>query len=360
MFECKIVGFRNRLQRYYKKMRNTNYSVKKLQSYFILLAMLLFVTVANAKVYNYVGAYANIGEWTMLTSQAQVGHSLGVAGGIGGMYELQVGPQYGQTRFLFNMGVGALGGMTGFMQSTNHTMALTEQTDLDGEKFDYVYELNNRKDQCRNIALQVPVMLGVQHNRFYMLAGVKLMANMWTQTYSTANLNTYGRYAGHDDFRNMPEYQFFDNLKINGGVETKLNMNLDVSFEIGARLRVMANAAGYDVPKDKVEYRLAAFVDYGLMDLHIKDNQSALIAPAAYNNGDTYPVYNTTSMVDNLVMNDVMSTEGFASSVNNLMIGLKFTILFQMPEPGECLLCRDAYLGTRKSGRSRAGVKFEE
>ena len=340
-------------------MKQTNYSVKKHQSYLILLLALLLSASLNAKVTNYIGAYANLGEWSLLPAKSDYTTSFGVAGGLGFQYELQAGPKYGHTHFLLDLGVGAWGGMTSFIQSSNQDITLENQTDLDGETFNYVFELRDRQDEYHNIGLQVPVMVGVQHRKFYMLAGVKIGANVWTKTRSTANLTTYGVYEGLDPFRNMPEYQFFNDRKLSGGVKTNLNFDVDLSFEIGGKIGQVFDAVGYDVPKNKVEYRLAAFVDYGLMDLHKAGTEQALIAPTGYNTGETYPVYNTTSMVDNLVMNDIMSTEGFAASVNNLMIGLKFTILFQMPEAGQCIICRDAYRSSARTGR-RGGVKYEE
>ena len=128
-----------------------------------------------------------------------------------------------------------------------------------------------------------------------------------------------------------------------------------MSFEIGGRLGVINSAVGYDVPKRKIEYRLAGFVDYGLLDIHKADTKDGFTAPSSYNAREAY---NKTTMVDNLQVNDLMSTTDFASKVNNLMIGLKFTILFQLPEPGECVICRDAY---RSTVRSRGGrLKYEE
>ena len=63
-------------------------------------------------------------------------------------------------------------------------------------------------------------------------------------------------------------------------------------------------------------------------------------------------------MINNLKVNEVMSTTGFASKVNNLMVGIKFTVLFQIPGTKQCVLCQDAY---RSSYRYRGGgVKFEE
>ena len=331
---------------------------------------------------NYIGASANVGEWTLLTSGSKYTGSLGAAGGVGFVYELRAGETYSPTRFLFDVGVGAWGGMTSFMQSADMTATLKNQTDLAGDKFDYVYALKGRRDRYINVAAQIPLMVGVQHKRFYMLVGAKLNANVWTQMQATATLNTYGDYSrqGLDPFRNMPEYQFFENKSVKSSVKTSLNLDVNLSMEIGGRIGgIVTDAVGFDVPKDRVEFRLAVFADYGLFDLHKKGSSLALglkgsggsvkpfVDPTTgtpniqYNEGPTAPVYKTTTMIDNLVMNDIMSTEGFADKVNNLMVGLKFTVLFRMPEPGQCVICRDAYGSSVRSGSvSRRGMKYEE
>lgn len=348
--------------------------MKKRQSYWVLLLALLLCGTVNAKVNNYVGAYAQLGDWSLMPNQSDYSTSFGVAGGLGFLYEMQAGPTYSPTRFLLDVGVGLQPGMTAFLQGTNSIEQLTDQVDLQNDEFTYVYELRDRRDRYNDIALQVPLMIGVQHKAFYMLAGVKMYYHVWTKTNSTALLNTYGLYNDYDEFRNMPQYQFFTDRPIAKGVKTTLGtgLDIDVSFEIGGRIGVLQEAVGYDVPKRKTEYRLAAFVDYGLMDMHVKGTQRAVgvqnpsnpdqVLPLQgnlnYNVGATYPVYNTSSMVDNVVMCDVMSTTNFANSVNNLMVGLKFTVLFQLPEPGQCVLCRDAYSNLTNPRRGR--LKYEE
>ena len=353
--------------------------MKKRQSYWVLLLALLLCGTMNAKVNNYVGAYAQLGDWSLMPTQSEYSTSFGVAGGLGFLYEMQAGPTYSPTRFLLDVGVGIQPGMTAFLQGTTSTEQLTDQLDLQNDEFTYVYELQNRRDKYNDVALQVPLMIGVQHKAFYMLAGVKMYYHVWTKTNSTALLNTYGLYDAMDEFRNMPQYQFFTNRPIAKGVKTTLGtgLDVDVSFEIGGRIGVIQDAVGYDVPKRKTEYRLAAFVDYGLMDMHAKGTQRALgvVDPANpdqvlpfkeesgnyninYNVGATNPVYNTTSMVDNVVMCDIMSTSDFAGWVNNLMVGLKLTVLFQLPEAGQCVLCRDAYSNLTNPRRGR--LKYEE
>ena len=359
-----------------KNVKNTTNLVKKHHSYWFFVIALLISVTSNARVNNYIGAYANLGEWSFLPSQSDYKASLGVAGGAGFLYELQAGSKYSQTRFLLDIGVGAVGGMTSYSQTSNAEAVLKDQLDLDSELFDYVYEVSDRKDQYKDLAVQVPVMIGVQHKKFYMLAGVKIYSHVLTKSYSTAMLTTYGRYAAFDDFRDMPEYQFFSGLQypLDGkakGVKTSLKLDMDASLELGLRLGYVPDAVGFDVPKRKIEYRIAAFADYGLLDVHYKRDQLAVgalnadghvvpLSNMGYNTGATAPVYNTKTMVDNLVMNDIMTTSGFADKVTNLLVGIKFTVLFQLPEPRQCLICRDAYIGsTPRSGGSR-GMKYEE
>jgi hypothetical protein len=355
-------------------MKNTNNSVKKHQTYLVLLFALLLSGTMNAKVDNYMGGYLQGGEWTLLPQGSKYGPSYGAAGGLGFLYELQAGKTYSSTRFLFDIGVGAQGGLTSFMQSSNMTATLKNQTDLDGAQFDYVYEISDRHDQYVNVAVQVPLMIGVQHKRFYMLIGAKAGYNIFTKTRSTAVLSTFGQYAEFDEFRDMPEYQFFTNRPISGGVKTNWRLDVAASLEMGGRLGLVTYGTGYDVPKRKVELRLAGFVDYGIFDIHSHGSNEALgtrnpdnpnqILPLEnnlnYNSGATAPVYNTESMVNNLVMSDIMSTTNFASSVNNLVIGLKFTVLFQLPEEGKCVLCQDAYRSAAPSSARGKGVKYEE
>ena len=355
--------FQIRVQRYYIYLNCARKLVKKHQTYLVLFLALLLSGAANAKVDNYVGAYANLGEWTMLPSQSKSGPSFGVAGGAGALYELQVGPASKTTRFLLDVGVGLQAGMTSFAQGGVLNDTLAGQKDLQGDAFDYIYELSNRRDQYRDLAISIPLMIGVQHKKFYMLAGVKLYSHVLTKALSTAQLTTYGSYPsmGIPELRNQPDYQFFSNISKNSESKTHLNLDLDLSLEIGGRLGQVVDAVGFDVPKRKIEYRLAGYVDYGLFDLHT-EGKPLLVLPESYDTESSSKnyVYQTTTMVDNLQMNDIMATSGFAKAVNNLVVGLKFTILFQLPEPGTCVICRDAYRASTPRNSGRRGMKYEE
>ena len=345
-------------------MKNTNTLVKKLQSYQVFLFALLFSSMTlQAKVSNYVGAYANIGEWSLLPATSKYSLSYGVAGGAGFLYELQAGPKYSQTQFLFDVGVGVTGGMTAFLQGSSSETVLKDQRDFDGDLFDYVYELNDRHDQYKDMAVQIPLMLGVQHKKFYAMAGLKVYAHVLTNFYTTANITTYGRYAAFPDMRDNPKWQFFAEQPMTPKKDkTTFNLDMDLSFEIGGRLGYIPEDVGFDVPRRATEYRLAAFVDYGLLDIHKANNKEGLITPTKYdaNPSSADYVYDNTSMLDGMKMNDIMSTNGFASKVNNLVVGLKFTILFKIQEQGQCVICRDNYRSLARHRGGRRGMKYEE
>jgi len=352
-------------------MKNTNKSVKKNLSYWVLLLAVLFSSTVEARVSvsNYLGAYVDAGEWSLLPKNSSYKPSLGVAGGAGFLYELRLGEMYSSTRFLLDIGVGAQYGFTSYKQSSSSVVELGTlnpaenpsepvQYDLNGDKFVYVYDIQNRHDQYQNLAVQVPLMVGFQHRKFYMLAGAKLDANLYTKAFTTANLSTYGRYEEVDDMRNQPEYQFFENIPLKKDTSARFEtINVNVSVEIGGRIGLLAEGTGYDVPKQSVECRIAGFVDYGIKDIRRRTSSDldgfSVKKGLKYDTDPTSPsyVYKSTSMVDNLGVNDIMVTKGFASIVNNLVIGIKFTVLFQMPEKGKCVICQDGYQSLIHGGR---------
>ena len=146
--------------------------MKKHQSYWVLLLVVLFSTTMQAKVYNYFGGYFQAGEWTLLPKESTYGPSFGGVGGLGFVYEMQAGGAYSPTRFLLHVGVGAQGGATYFMQGSSTTAVLENQLDLDGDMtFNYVYEVNERSpasavdDRCteRKILYVSRCESGCQH-----------------------------------------------------------------------------------------------------------------------------------------------------------------------------------------------------
>ena len=349
-------------------MKNTNYSVKKHQTYRLLFLVLLISGSLQARNTNYVGAYLEGGGWALMPSGSKYGPSFGAAGSLGALYELQAGNKTSETKMLFDVGLGVHGGWTRFDANLASKMAIENATDLDGDSFDYIYEITNRKDAYTNLAAQVPVLIGVQHRRFYMLAGVKANINVLTRFKTTATLNTYGSYQRFTElpnfveFRNMPEQQFFENMPLKPvSTPTKWNLDVDFHLELGGRLGFLPEGTGFEVPRRDVEYRLAAFIDYGLLDLHTADTKQLAEAPTSYNAAAAYnPDGTNKSMVEGIKLNDVFATSGFAKAVKDATIGLKFTILFQIHQPEKCVLCGDGYKSLVPASSRKSGVQYEE
>lgn len=324
------------MQKYVKNPTYTNKFVKKRLLYSMLLLTALFCAdAAHAQLKHNFGLTVEGAEWTMLTQESELQPSMGGAGGLGFAYELQ------KKHFIFQTGLGVLYGQSAF-RTPNAIDSLPGAVDNDGEVFTYVYDMRNRRDNYTNIAAQIPLLIGGQWNRFYFLLGAKVTLNVIQNANVTGKLTTYGLYRQYDDFINMSEYQFFQDKPV--AYQSKVNFNsldIDGTAEIGFRLGYLPSATGFDVPKTRVQYRLALFADYGIFDLHRPAEKHAMTVPGLYNSQD---------MLSGLNMNDYLSTTNAAKQVNSLLVGIKFTMLFELPGPRYCVMCQDDRLRNRRGG----------
>lgn len=292
------------------------------------------------------GLWVEAGEWSLLPYGSQLNNSIGGAGGVGFAYEIQ------QKHFLFQTGIGAVGGYTSFGASKNSdasTVILKNTMDPDGELFNYHYIINDRRDSYYNVTAQIPVLFGGQWKRFYFLAGVKMGLNIYSGTAVNCLLSSEGHYNvdgtyKYDIFRDMPDLQFFTNKEVTKTNSVNFNLDIDGSVELGVRLGYIRPATGFDVPKSRTQYRLAVFADYGLLDIHKAAAMSAIETPLSYNRND---------MISEVKVNDILSTSNAASSVHNLFVGVKFTVLFELPEKGKCVICKDYNRSFRSKGRTQ-------
>ena len=354
-------------------MKNTNYSVKKRQTYFVLFLALLFSGVLNAKVYHNFGASAYGGEWSLLPLQSENKPGLGGAGGVGFVYEMQYDFPYTTARLLVQTGIGFQMGHTSLKASGLLNDTLKAQND-GSETFDYVYQLSDCHDSYMSYDAVVPFMVGIQYQKFYALAGFKMHYYASTTAKSSANILTYGSYKrldadgieqplypgdldlgegnlGHDE-----KWQFFDNESKKTEGSAKFDMNVDVTLEIGGRIGGVTQASGFDVPKRRTEYRIAGFADFGVTNIF----KGGGLDPVN-KNGVTYQGYSDTHyMTDNVTLNPLVGSKGYAKSVHNLTVGIKFTVLFQLPEPKACVVCRDAYRNSTPRFRGGRGMQYEE
>jgi len=340
----------NRVQRYYKNLKNTNNSVKKHQTYWVLLLALLFSGSMNAELYHYVGGTVNIGEWSIQPNTTKYNLSLGAAAGLGFQYEMQVAKSVSPIRFLFDAGLAIQAGATGFSGC--------KDAELSVPQYGFTYTFTDRRYDYLNATAVIPIMVGMQYKRLYFLAGPKIYANLLSKAYSTATVST------SDGNLNKKKLTQESGWK-------RFNLDMDLSLEVGVRLGEMTTSTGFNKNKSKMEYRLAVFADYGLVDML----NSSIKWPDAFKHGigDVYmpPTDQRNSnwqkgsgYVDKnirdhtLVMIDVLSSNDVTRAVTNLMVGVKFTVLFQAGESKKRVYYDDS--PSIRRSRSRGGVKYEE
>lgn len=293
----------------------------------ISIGLLLCALVLPAQVKHYIGVWGDLGEASLLTELKGVntGAAMGIGGGLGAGYELQKG------HFLFTVGVNA--NLAHSVFDLNKFTYSFPAVDTEGDELSYNIVANNRKDSYTNTSVQVPLMLGGQFNRFFFLLGAKLDMSVVCATRVKTEISTKGDYPQFmDPFEHMPEHGFYDNELFNRKGKISFAPNVMASAEIGWRLGLIAHGTGYDVPKPKTIYRLSLFADYGLLDLHKREYREPFTWQDAVIDAN---------VIDNIGMNDVLSTSVAHKAVNNLMVGIKFTVLFRLPERGNCVICND-------------------
>lgn len=349
--------------------------MKKIYSYVFLLIALLISGGVKAEIKHYIGANAVAGEWSLwspTTIKAADVASIGIGGSVGFNYEMQVGDPIGHTRFLFDVGLSIIGGTTTYsVGNKDYRGDLTSDQDPYNDHSDFYFHHNviNRRDNYTKIAAQVPILIGVQHKRFYMLAGVKAGYNALGSAKTTCLITTYGEYPDVDGSyirQNGPQFYSTPQKREVKYTDVALYpFTIDGTLEIGGRLGEINDATGFDVPKRKIEYRLAAFADFTLIGGYRQWKGVDKIID--------FPTYDPTKdMIQGVMPYDILSCVQETQKKNNkidngspigrnVMVGIKFTILFQMPEKGKCLLCHDNYNGgwSPSSGRGRR-VHYEE
>lgn len=301
-----------------------------------ILFAVLWATVApiSAQVTHYLGAWAQGGEYTYRAVIARenfdMKSSLGGGGGLGFVYEMRAGEH-----FLLDVGVGGNSAWTRF-KVPDRRYVLHNMLDSEGEVFDYVYDVQHRRDAYWVTSIQVPLLLGGQWDRFYFLAGAKFDMALFSTATTVAEVSTLGDYKQYiTPLHNIPAQGFRDNMPFVQQQRVSFKPNVTASLELGCRLGDIYKDKGFDVPNQTVQYRIAVFADYGILDPHIATDKALMHVPATYNVDNPLDGLNAC---DVMAAKEVTDIRGY---FNTFMVGVKFTVLFQLPKSKSCVICRD-------------------
>ncbi|MBQ6776706.1 MAG: hypothetical protein IJP52_00100 [Paludibacteraceae bacterium] len=274
--------------------------------------------------YHFISLWGSAGYSTLLHNSSEIKAGPGFAPSIG------VGYRYYHTGFIMQLGVeGQYALWTNKLNTSSLTMNMR---DTEGDVFSMKASVNESKDRMHAINVNIPILFGYEYHRIYFLAGVGAGLNVWAQTSSHSSVTTMGDYERFiDPFVDMPNHGFTRGKSVDSKkYDVQMNLNLMLHAEIGARVDRFYKEKGADVPKHKYRMYVAAFADYGILNVHKnKDYGQAL----SYNE--------TSEGLQFYVVPAMVSSQLYNKRVTPLTIGVKFTVLFELPKPKVCLMCRE-------------------
>lgn len=139
-----------------------------------------------------------------------------------------------------------------------------EDVDDTGEPYMGTHFWTNRHTTLQNVGIHIPLMVGFEVKRFYMLAGIKANIDLWGSTYENGEYTMTGKYTRFMDEWEIDAHQ----LKSNASYETNA-----VGVGIGCNIRACGEV-GYCVysgekskfnTKAAPRYNIGAFVEYSFV-----------------------------------------------------------------------------------------------
>lgn len=246
-------------------------------------------------------------------------------GGAGAGLDLTYNLEYGH--FLFETGLDFR-----FLNSTSCYGFSATRSDLNpayqGVQYNYLFD---RLTETRNMfQVGVPVMFGAQFGQFYFLLGAKVHYSiMGTYSHSgkydivvddPAMLEPYGRGIHSLNGKTDKAIKFMQpdvNLAVEIGMDLDKWMQAQPREDKDAKKRQQAVKAGQRLPfgREHVHYRVGLFAEYGVLNT----NATKAAQPVVFDGQETVQKSNTM-----LAMNG-------NTKLNNLFVGAKFVIQFEVP-----------------------------
>ena len=201
--------------------------------------------------------------------------------------------------------------------------------DTEGDLFDMHVKVDKSRDLCHMANVNIPILVGGEWKRFYFLVGPKFALNLYGATSSTALVTTYGEYERYyDDFYDMENHQFVSNRPMSSGMlPMKWNMNIMAHLEVGGRIGHMYKHQQFRLNPDKVRMYLAAYVDFGLLNINSNTGSAPL-----------FEYRETDQGVQFYIQPLLLSTMSSGAKFRNLNVGIKYTIAFEMPKHGKSFI----------------------
>ncbi len=266
------------------------------------------------------------GGYASLLNEEMAIKNKGIAGG-----EIGVGYRLYYYHFLFSVGVE--GRYSYYKVAPIDDKLNFRMSDSEGEPFTMNAIISNRQDVMHIADVQVPLQIGGEWGHWYGLIGAKLAFNVFGSARTVANVTTtatYDRFS--EDFEQMPNHYLFEGQDVVSGKQPiSFNPQLYGTFEVGYRIGKLYSGTGADVPYSKRRYYVGIFGELGFLNMHKENAQGdpvvSSVNPNAGIDFSVNPVYNSTAYS--------------SAIVKNYMVGVKFTVLFELPKEAKCIICEE-------------------
>ncbi len=267
---------------------------------------------------HFLSLHGDAGYSAILHTIAGQKPSAGMAAMIGFDYRLF------HNNFIFSAGVEGMYELNA-NQLDDHDEAI-RMMDTEGDIFNMHVHVDKSRDLAHMANVNIPILFGGEWGRFYFMVGPKVAINLYGMTASSAQITTYGEYDKYyDDFYDMINHQFVSNQYMSSAaLPLKWNFNIVAHAEIGGRIGHMFKHQQFRINPDKVRMYLGAFVDFGLLNLHVASGGSPIFGYRETDKGVQFylqPLFQS-SLADNAVF-------------RNLNVGIKYTVAFELPQKGK-------------------------
>ena len=260
---------------------------------------------------------------TLLSPRPEVEQKISALGGAGAT--LGLGYRYEESGFLLQLGP-ELGYRYSILRQCNFSDQLTMR-DTEWEQMKMYFDFSSIMEHHRQVQADLAFLVGYEtKHRLYFLAGPRLGYVFYQPSSVSSVVRTRGRYDefigidGDGLFENMPDH-FFDVQKRSIAARYQPVPKFSVSLELGYRFPLQAR-----VRHTQLSLAVALFADYGM--LFIGDNATNISA-VTYPNDPVKPEFYPYA-------NPFLYRGVENSTVDNLMVGIKFTFLLSSSRSYPC------------------------
>lgn len=270
---------------------------------------------------------ADAGWSGLLDSRRLASPSFGGGGSVGAGYELR------HKAFLLQVGLSGSYAclVSGLRDETFHVAG----TDTEGDACTFHFRFTERTNTLQTVSLQVPLLLGGAWNHFYLLAGPELTASLYGSGSAAASVETTATYEGiSGTFAGMENHSLGKGIVRSEAKPFSLGLGLRLKAEFGWVFGTQTGReTGFDAPKaSSVQYRLGVFASYGLLDRYRPADRGPAVS---WHNTADAPGFAFD-------MNHIYASSAAAEprvALNDLALGLRFTVLFRLPGRRICVIC---------------------